>query len=175
MTYTLIAHTELTGTQATIVFSSIPATFTDLLLVTSLRDSTTGNPAGNFYRIAFNGGATQTSTRFLQNNLAGASSSGSIAGLAGISTQADTTSNTFANDSIYIPNYRVATAKTYSIDSVTENNATNAYQTLVAGHWNVTDAINSITLTPSSGSFVQFSSATLYGITSGSSGGVVVS
>ena len=51
MTYTLIAHTELTGTQASVTFSSIPATFTDLLLVGSARTSGTVGQSSLLYML----------------------------------------------------------------------------------------------------------------------------
>ena len=51
-----------------------------------------------------------------------------------------------------------------SADGVMENNATEAYQNLVAGLWSNTSAITSLTLAKSTGNFVQYSSASLYGI-----------
>jgi hypothetical protein len=183
MTYTLIAHTELTGSQASIVFSSIPATFTDLYLVTSLRDEVSG--VADAMTIYFNASTSGYSVRRLYGNGSGsfsdteakrsATSPGSrivVNSVAG----ATATANTFANNGIYIPNYRSAAAKSVSADGVTENNATTSDLGIIAGLWSGTDAITTITIEPySSVNFVQFSSATLYGITAGSSGGVVVS
>jgi hypothetical protein len=60
---------------------------------------------------------------------------------------------------------------------VTENNATNANQGISAGLWSNNAAISSIRLfyTGSSNDIATGSSATLYGILKGSSGGVTVS
>jgi hypothetical protein len=91
------------------------------------------------------------------------------------------TSNTFGNSSIYIPNYTGSTAKSVSIDSVGENNGTASEQIISAALWNNTAAITSITLTSlddnlnPSGNFAQYSSVSLYGILKGTSNGVTVS
>jgi hypothetical protein len=165
----LIAHQELASAAASITFSSIPADYTDLYVVFSLRNSVdTG--AGT---IAFNTGGTYTRRRLLGNGSAASSDTPSADYLCG---PLSFTASTFGNGSIYIPNYKSAAAKSYSSDSVNENNATSANQALIAGLWSGTDAITSLTLTPlSSGNWVQYSSATLYGITAGSDGIVAVS
>jgi hypothetical protein len=86
------------------------------------------------------------------------------------------TANTFGNALIYISNYASSNAKSVSIEAVAENNATTARQDLNAALWNNSAAITSIALTwEQATNFAVGSSATLYGITKGSSGGVVVS
>lgn len=74
------------------------------------------------------------------------------------------TSNTFASTDIYIPNYAGSAYKSTSHDSVSENNNTFAYVILTAGLWSNTSAVTSMTLTPNAGNFVQYTTATLYGI-----------
>jgi hypothetical protein len=170
----LIAHQELTSAAASITFSDIPQTFTDLYLVVSLRSS---NTEGNT-TLLFNGSSSNYSSRILEGTGSGTSSSSSTtAGLrfAGRTNESGFTANTFANNAIYIPNYRVAAAKSVSVDSVQETNATAAFQTLVAGLWNDTAAITSMTIGNFGGGFAIGSSATLYGITAGSDGIVTVS
>jgi hypothetical protein len=76
------------------------------------------------------------------------------------------TSNTFGNFTLYIPNYAGSTQKSMICEAVTENNATNAAARLCAYLHTGTSAINIITLTAASGTFVQYSTATLYGIKS---------
>jgi hypothetical protein len=77
----------------------------------------------------------------------------------------DSTSNTFANTSLYIPNYAGATNKSYSMDAVTENNATLAGQTIGAALWSNTAAITSIEIASNFGTNLsQYSSFALYGI-----------
>ena len=176
MTYTLIAHTELASAQANIEFTSIPATFTDLLLVVSVRS--VGIGAGNGMLMALNTSTANFSWRMLYGQGSGSGVSiNNTSSFSGVFyTGSGDTSNTFASGQVYFPNYRSSVAKSYSADGVTENNATGAFQGILAGLWNNTAAISSIRLfTADAANWAQFSSATLYGITAGSSGGVVVS
>jgi hypothetical protein len=171
MSMTLIQHTELTASQLAIEFTSIPTTFTDLLLVFS------GRGTGDV-KIKFNGSSTLASRRHLFGTGSTRGSGSATDGYAGRSAPTSATASTFGNTQIYIPNYRSNVAKSYSVDSVDENNGTTAFQMIIAGLWNVTDPITSLEISDLGGGalqFVQFSSATLYGITAGSSGGVVVS
>ena len=174
MTYTLIAHTELGSAQADITFSSIAATFTDLLLVVSGRTSRTGS--ADILDIQFNANGYNSSGRYLYGNAASGNGSFSYSnGLVGQVCSSVHTANTFSSTQIYIPNYRSAAAKSWGAETVIENNASEAELSLNAGLWNNTAAITSITIKGRNNSFVQYTSATLYGITAGSSGGVVVS
>jgi hypothetical protein len=65
---------------------------------------------------------------------------------------------------MYIPNYASSNYKSFSIDSVTENNGTVAYQIMHAGVWSNTAAITSLTITAAGGNLAQYSTATLYGV-----------
>ena len=173
MTYTLIAHTELSSSQTSITFSSIPATFTDLLLVFSGRNNQTSNTWGEVL-IAPNNNTSNRSSRILfgTGSSAGSDSSSDIRFWV---SNNSSTSSTFGSTNVYIPNYRSSAAKSFSIDSITENNGTSALAVIAAGLWNDTAAITSLVLSNGSVELLSGTSATLYGITSGSSGGVVVS
>jgi hypothetical protein len=174
MTYTLIAHQELGSAQASITFSSIPATFTDLYLVISPR--TNRGALADILVLQFNGVGTGYSRRTIEGSGSSVASGSGSDAYIGLINGGSTTSNTFSNVGVYIPNYASANNKSYSIDGVSEHNATDANQFLWASLWSNTAAITSITLTSAfATNFVQYSSATLYGITAGSSGGVVVS
>ena len=163
-TYTQIGSAVVVGSggQATITFTSIPSTYTDLVLLTSIRTSST--PSGAV-TISFNGSSASMTTRAIYGNgssTASYSASNSLGGLVNIST---TTSSTFANSQLYIPNYAGSTNKSSSMDGVSENNATGANQFLNANLWSNTAAITSITLTPEGGDNVaQYSTAYLYGV-----------
>jgi hypothetical protein len=172
--WTVIAHTELGSAQTSIEFSSIPATYTDLVCVLSTR---TANAAiGEVINILFNGSSSNISARLLYGAGSGSPVSSTSTSNMGFTSGADATASTFGNAIIYIPNYAGSTNKSFSADSVSENNATTAYQVLIAGLWSQTTAINSLTFDPgNNANFVQYSSATLYGILKGSSGGVTVS
>jgi hypothetical protein len=82
------------------------------------------------------------------------------------------TASTFSNDAIYIPNYSGSTNKSVSIDTVTENNATAAHQTITASVWANTAAITSIKIVTGA-NFAQYSTASLYKFTKGSGGATV--
>jgi hypothetical protein len=174
----LIARQELTSAAASITFSSIPGTFTDLYLVLLLRrDSSSGTGT---LKLNFNGVTTSTySSRRLEGTGSAVSSdsqSGATFIRIGQVGNSTNTADTFTSTAIYLPNYTASAAKSASSDSVTENNGTDAYQNIIAGLWSVTDAVTSLEIAPEgSGSFVSASSATLYGILAGSDGIVTVS
>lgn len=147
------------GGAASIDFTSIPATFDDLVLELSARN-TADTPDAH---IAFNGVSTSMADKWLYGN-GSAAGSLSNAGIYFEMVRSTYTANVFSSTSIYIPNYRSANYKSVSIETVTENNAAGALMLLDAGLWSNTSAINQITLVPDSGSFAQYSLASLYGI-----------
>jgi hypothetical protein len=161
-TYTLIASSTVgSGGTATIDFTSIPATYTDLLLKISSRGDRTSATFDGIY-VKFNTSSTATTIYFEGNGAsASAGPSGNFAGIASATTA---TSNTFSNVEMYIPNYTVSQNKSYNSDSAHETNATTAYIDLIAGLWASTAVINQITLNLNAGNFVQYSTAYLYGI-----------
>jgi hypothetical protein len=167
-TYTLIEAQTLSSSQASITLGSggtIPQTYTDLKIIYSVR--TSRGSVGSYFYVSFNGSTSNFSAKYVGGDGASAGS-GSVNQLAGIETDANATASTFGNGEVYIPNYTsTANAKSYSGDSVTENNATAAFAYLIAGLWNpgTQAAITSITLTSESGgSFVTNSTFYLYGI-----------
>jgi hypothetical protein len=83
------------------------------------------------------------------------------------------TSNTFLSGALYLPNYAGSTQKSFSVDSVGENNSTTAYQVLTAGLYNQTTAITALSVLTYGSSLVQYSTASLYGILKGSGGASV--
>lgn len=160
------------GGSATIVFSSIPQTFTDIQIVCSSRSD--ANPFGvavNQIALSANDGATGWSSRALGGN---GSSAYSETGSGSVTQSSISTSNVFANGVITICNYASTSAyKSGSIDSVIENNATASWMALHAIQWPSNTALTAISLYPVSGNFVQHSTFSLYGITSGSGGATV--
>ena len=177
MTMTLVSTVTVgAGGAASIDFTSIPQTGTDLLVVLSTRIT---EPEIQWpITIEFNGsGGTSYSSRWLNGTGSGVQSgSTSSAAKANIGTSSarDSTSNTFGNTTTYIANYSsTSAAKSISSDSVGENNATEARQYLNAGLWNSTSAISSLKVFPISGTWSQYSIASLYTITKGSGGATV--
>jgi hypothetical protein len=162
-TYTLISSVTVgSGGASTIDFTSIPQTYTDLLISSSIR--TNRSAVGSYFFLSFNGNTSNFSSRFLTGDGSSATS-GSQARLGGVETNANATASAFANNQLYIPNYTSSNHKSYSADSVVENNATTGFDYLIAGLWSDTSAITSITITPEAGgTYIQYSTAYLYGI-----------
>ena len=169
-TYEIIASVTVgSGGAADMEFTSIPATYTDLLVKVSARTDRAlendevsvrlnANTSSVYTYISINGNGTSVgnntetnTTRFRNVNDIPA---------------ATATSNTFGNTEIYIPNYtNTSFNKSLSFDSTGENNATLSLIGMGAGLFGSTSAVTSITLFPRVGpNFVEHSTAYLYGI-----------
>lgn len=160
-TYELIDKVEVgAGGSSSINFSSIPSTYTNLILKLSLRE------ANDYMALSFNGSSSSFTSRYIVGT-GGAANSYSRTDNYQSATVVPTswTSNTFSNVEIYISNYAGSAHKSFSIDTVTENNSTTAYMEMIGGLWSNTAAINQVTINAVS-SFVQYSTAYLYGIKS---------
>ncbi len=164
-TYKLISKVTVgSGGAANIEFTSIPGTYTDLVIKISGRFSV--DSASAFLR--YNGTTTNGSSRFLEGSGSAVSSTtdnsyqyGPVHGIVN-STK---TASVFGNAEIYIPNYTSSNNKSSSSDGVTENNGTATTMALGANLWSNTAAITSIQIVPAAGgNFVQYSTARLYGI-----------
>ena len=152
------------GGAATMTFSSIPSTYTDLCLVASLRSDKPSYGFSN-YSLSINGSTSTFTTRYIEGNGASATSGSTSTGASGNINGPASTASTFSNTQFYFPNYTSSANKSYSLDHVTEANATTAWMNLTAGLWSTTSAITSLTLTEGNSSvFAQYSTATLYGI-----------
>jgi len=164
-TYTLIAsNTVGSGGVASVTFSSIPATYTDLLVKFSIR--TSNSNVGQGLKVTYNGASAYVN-RFLEGTGAAVSSGNGTDEFIGDIPGNTATASTFGNGELYMPNYTSSVAKSISIDAVTENNATTAYQTLTAQSYAITSAITSMSFASmGSGSptLMQYTSFYLYGI-----------
>ena len=149
------------GGTGEIVFSSIPQIYTDLKVLISSRQS--NSAVVNTLNIGFNGSYTSVASRYVAGDGSSVTSSLSASGLIGDTNANSSTSNTFGSLEVYIPNYTGSTNKIYSSDSVSENNATTAYAELWAGLRSNSAAITELRFS-GSGSFMQYSTITLYGI-----------
>lgn len=165
-TYELIASVTVgAGGASSIDFTSIPATYTDLVVMISARGSNAAQYVDAYLR--FNG----SSTNYSGKSLVG---SGSTVGsysepTTGIRIDVDAASNTastFSNHFVYIPNYTSSNYKSASVDAVYESNTSSNNQLWFIGNlWSNTAAINQVTFVAgSSSSFVQYSTAYLYGV-----------
>lgn len=164
-TFTLIQPAVVVGAggATSIDFTSIPSTYTDLVIKLSTRSNNA------FFvdsiGIRFNGSTSSYSFRQLFGSGASAGSQTASSYPENYSNGNTSTSNTFGNIEFYIPNYAGSTNKSISSDGVSENNSADAYATLTAGLWSNTAAITSISLrSTSSNNFLQYSTAYLYGV-----------
>jgi hypothetical protein len=148
---------------SSVTFANIPQTgYTDLVVRVSTRDN-----RSNVYRdlgISFNGSTSNRTGRLLYGDGSTAASYSVTTGFTAFDVGNTATANTFSNIEYYIPNYTSSNNKSYSVDSVTENNATLALANISAGLWSDTAAITSITFTPETGPLLQYSTFYLYGV-----------
>jgi hypothetical protein len=166
-TYQLISSNVLTTNAASVIFSAIPSTYTDLVLRVSARTDQAAIASG--LRVVVNGTNTGSFTQLQGDgtNAGSANATGNAFLRIGLVNGANSTSNTFSFQEMYIPNYAGSTNKPYSLISVVENNNTDGFLDLYAGLQNQTTVINSMTISPTSSvNFVSNSSFYLYGIKS---------
>ena len=170
-TYSKLASVTVgSGGSSSIDFIAIPQNYTDLVVKHSLRQSGYTGVTWDWLKFRFNGSSsTVYSSRDLEGNGANVYSNTftSQNGMVklGLANSTTSTSSTFSNGELYIPNYTSSSNKSVSGDGVHEDNATNAITVLGAGLWADTSAITSILLYPENGTaWVQYSTATLYGI-----------
>jgi hypothetical protein len=165
-TYTLISSNVLASSAASVTFSSIPATYTDLVVRVSAR-SDRANTQDDM-RITFNSTTTNFSYTYLRGNGSTTTSSYVTAdpyNWAGNIPAANATSNTFGNGELYIPSYLASQNKPSSAIMAMENNVTDpVFLTANANLWSNSAAISTIYLYLGFGSFVSSSSFYLYGI-----------
>jgi hypothetical protein len=168
-TYILIASNTLASAVTSVTFSSIPATYTDLVVKTSHRTAQFG-AVGATSRLSFNGvatvsysniglrqdGATVITTRNFDNNYF-------FIDTAGNGDSA--TANNFGNTEIYIPSYLASRNKQLYSQFIGESNQNNLTNGQAAFLFRNTSAITSLTLESNSGSnYLVGSSFYLYGI-----------
>ena len=162
-TYTLIASNTLSSTTASVTFSSIPQTYTDLVLQVSARNDEVDNGAS--LRVYFNSDTANITVRELRGIGTTVASYSLSIPQAGYVAALNSTANTFGAGTIYIPNYTSSNNKSSSGDIVLPSNtAAENYGVLSARLWSITSAITSVTVAPGLDSWVQYSSFYLYGI-----------
>lgn len=164
VTYEPIATTTLGSAAASIVFSSIPSTYTDLRIVLLGTYASVGtNPA-----MRFNG---DTASNYSVTELYG---TGTTAATTSTSTfpfinlvrqQSITDTTTPVLFTIDIFSYAGATNKTCLVAGSNDVNSTSGWINRIVGLWRSTAAITSITLYPYDATNINAGTvATLYGI-----------
>lgn len=163
-TYEKIQSTTLGSAQATVTLSTIPGTYTDLVLIfnggttssgPTMRITVNGDSGANYSDTALDGdGTSAISTRHSSANFMAITNNVGIAGTLGAQTSI-----------MQLQNYSNTT--TYKTVLIRANNATSAGfpgVTAAVGLWRNTAAITSISLTTASTTFLSGSTFTLYGI-----------
>lgn len=167
------------GGASLITFNNILPTFTDLLIVYSIRSS--------------DAGVFQSGSIFANNYLDGTykrmqlAGNGSTYGANSVAADAEvyigpincagSTANVFSIGEIYIPNYAGSQQKSFNINATAGQNDSLGYSSATSYLWSQTTAITSLSLGVygQTNNLVENSSATLYGITAGSDGTTTVS
>lgn len=165
-TYEPIASQTLGSDSASVIFSTIPGTYTDLIVLAHTR--LTGSFTATSYGIRFNSdtGSNYSSTQLLGTGSVAQSQRESSATYAYVSTStaATGTANVFTPVTIHIMSY----ANTSVFKTVlAASDAENARVVRTVGLWRSTNAITSVTLVPVSaaqGDFKSGSTFSLYGI-----------
>lgn len=162
VTYKAIATTTLGSATATVTFSSIPQTYTDLILVTNIQ-ATTGSI---FPYITFN---SDTGANYSYTWISGRSTDAAVVGR-----------NTNLNF-IYLPAYAGADTANLNFNSITHiqsysnsttyktaisrcNNASTSNVDASVGLWRNTSAITTLVVGADTSTFASGSTFTIYGI-----------
>ena len=158
-TYTALATVTLGSSASSLSFSSIPASYRDLVIVENVTTST-----NSYLRIRFNGDSGNNYSRVSMagdGSTATSSSNDAISNISTIRTQA--TSSNPATLIWQIMDYS-ATDKHKTV--LLRANNTASFVEALAGRWANTAAINSIELISGTGTFNTGSTFNLFGIAS---------
>jgi hypothetical protein len=170
--FTVIDHTELTGTTASWSKTSIPSSYDHLYLCWSARSDHSAYRDAIYCNVNSDTGSNYSMTHLFTGS--GTPSSYRTSGVTAWTDFADNPganvlADTFGTGSMWLPHYsNSANFKQCYANSATENNSTTDYQwgiQVIAGLWSSTAAVTALALTLQSGDFVQYSSFTLYGVT----------
>ena len=164
-TMKLIAKQTLGSDAASVTFSDIPGTYTDLLVYISTRSTKTSPGNWADVRIRPNSASTNLSMRMMYGDGSSAASASYTDYAYFWAPSTSSTSSTFGNAYICFPNYAGSTNKSLSMESVTEHNGTSALIVAGAGLWSSTAAITSLMIEQSGGNLVSGSTFYCYGIT----------
>jgi hypothetical protein len=167
ITMTLIkSHTIESGGAASINFTDIPQTYTDLMVKVSVRNNANAVIRNSNLRI--NGNTSSIYSETLIDGIgsgtpSSASASGTFFNWGGLSNDTNSSINIFSNFDLYIPNYRETTNKYILCDAVAENAATFGQQRFSSLLASTSDPVTSINIIGEA-NFITHSSAQLYGI-----------
>ena len=167
-TYELIAKVIVgSGGALSVDFTSIPQTYSDLVLKTSVRNTgTDGNVVINLNSLTIRTDIGNARNLLGVDGGAAISQIGAGYGYSFYSNVNAYTANTFSSSEIYMPNYTSSSNKAMSSDSAQENNGDASIRGFQAILMTLTDPITLFSISSSSSAtpFVENSSFYLYGI-----------
>lgn len=161
-TYTQIASTTLGSAASSVTFSSIPATYTDLVIVSSAAN-TAVNANGMGIRFNSDSATNYSKTYLYGDGTSAVSGRGTSQTNISISNLPISSTGVFAATITHIQNYSNAT--TYKT-VLSRGGGANTGNLVIAyvGLWRSTSAISTIDLINDSGNFIAGSTFNLYGI-----------
>lgn len=161
--FTLISTATVgSGGATSMSFSSIPGTYTDLLLKISALNTTGLSNNG----VTFNGTSSGYKLRALRGtgSALGTFTESTWGGGAYFPAGYNPNGSIPSSGDLYIFNYTSSNYKVMNLDFAHENNGNPGYSFLSTGYWENTSAITSITVSTDTWSFSQYTTASLYGI-----------
>jgi hypothetical protein len=160
-TFVKIASYAWTTNVNSITFSSIPGTYTDLLL--NISPVQTG--ANDTLRVRLNNDSSNlySNTRLTGSGTAASSDRFTVNGFYG-DYLTSSTGPIPASSQHYFANYTGSNFKSINIDHAWEANTTAAFDQLMAALYRSTSAINRIDIFTGGSNFAEGTTATLYGI-----------
>jgi hypothetical protein len=164
-TFELISSVTVgAGGASSMDFTSIPQTYTHLCLKVSGRLSS--GSYGNI-EVRFNGTGSGYANRVIQSDGSSVSTfTGNITSLYFTGSNSSGGTSVFSSGEMHISNYTNSLNKSTFVESGVEDNATTATLRLIANVLSTSAPVTSISVFPEPGygSFVQHSTAYLYGI-----------
>jgi len=161
-TYVPIFTNTLVSAQASVIFSSIPSTYTDLVLVINCAGSTTAVDA----LLRVGNGSVDTGSNYTATYLYG---NGTAAGSYRFTSNtylylASYAATTTTFESVFITHLMNYANTTTNKSVLVRANTTSRDAEVGAGLWRSTSAIDTISVIRGSGNFVTGSTFSLYGI-----------
>lgn len=163
VTYESIATATASGVSGTVTFSSIPQTFTDLILVMQL-----GYLAGSHYAIVRANGDNDGNANYGNTYLLGdgsSASTGGNSGLSGFYSSFGILGNTTLNFMSVMQIFNYSNTTTFKTALIRDNLVTSGTESVVAVRRTDTNAITSLEIKATSAAIYAAGSIfTLYGI-----------